>query len=94
MSKGMLNMPVAAVLAAGAAALSVAASDTASAMPLAGSLALSETAGTEVVPVWWYREWGSGSAPALRGGGATLLLPPLSPLPLLHLLQRSPAAGL
>ena len=57
MSKQLLNMPVAAVLAAGAAALSGAASNTASAMPLAGALALSETAGTDVVPVWWYREW-------------------------------------
>ncbi len=36
MSKQLLNMPVAAVLAAGAAALSGAASNTASAMPLAG----------------------------------------------------------
>jgi hypothetical protein len=60
----MLNMQIVALMVAGAAALSGAASNTASAMPMAGALALSETAGNDVLPVWWYREWGSGSAPA------------------------------
>lgn len=63
MSKHMLSMPVAAVLAAGAAVLSATASSTASAMPLAGALSPAETAGG-VLPVWWYREWGSGYGPA------------------------------
>jgi hypothetical protein len=66
MSKRMLYMPVTAVLAAGAAALSGAACNTASAMPLAGSFSLGGTAGTDVLPVWWYREWNSGSSPAFE----------------------------
>jgi hypothetical protein len=63
MSKQMLNMQLAAAVAAGAAALSSNASNTAFAMPLARAVALSEAARPDVVPVWWYREWGSGSGP-------------------------------
>ncbi len=63
MSKRMLNMSVAAVLAAGAAALS----DTASAMPLADALAIPKAAGTDVVPVWGRGFWW-GFGPAFVGG--------------------------
>ncbi len=63
MSRRILNIPVAAVLAAGAAAVSSTASDPASATPLAGAFALGATATTGLLPVWWYREWGSGYAP-------------------------------
>jgi hypothetical protein len=59
MSKRMLNMPVAAVLAAGAAALSGPASNTASAAPLAGASAMQTATGSDVTPVW-YQEWGYG----------------------------------
>jgi hypothetical protein len=56
MSKRMLNMSVVAVIAACGAALS----NPAPAMPLAGALAVKDTAETGATPVWYYREWGYG----------------------------------
>jgi hypothetical protein len=62
MSKRMLSMSVAALLAAGAA-FADAASTAASAALLYGALAIRKAAGTEAVPVW-YREWGWSYGPA------------------------------
>jgi hypothetical protein len=63
MSKRMLNISVAAVLAAGAAT----ASHTASATPLADALAIRNAAGTDVVPVWGRGFWW-GFGPGFVGG--------------------------
>jgi BA14K-like protein len=67
MSKRMLNLPTAAILAAGAAALSAAAPNAATAMPLSGAPAIGKAARTAVAPVW-YRDWDAG--PAYAGGTA------------------------
>jgi BA14K-like protein len=63
MSRRMLNMSVAVVLAAGAAA----ASTTASAMPFAGPLAIRNATGTDVVTVWG-RGFGWGFGAGFLGG--------------------------
>lgn len=63
MSKLVLNISVIAVIAAGVAV----ASDTASATPLAGALAIGKAAKTDVVPVWGRGFWW-GFGPAFVGG--------------------------
>jgi BA14K-like protein len=63
MSKRVLNMSAAAVVAAGAAALSTAAS----AMPLADALAIKNAAGTDVQQVWGRGFWW-GFGPGFVGG--------------------------
>ncbi len=63
MSKRMLNMSVAAVLAVGSAALSSAASAT----PVADALALKKATASDVVPVWG-RGFGWGFGAGLLGG--------------------------
>jgi hypothetical protein len=63
MSRRMLNMSVAVVLAAGAAA----ASTTASAMPFADPLAIRNATGTDVVTVWG-RGFGWGFGAGFLGG--------------------------
>lgn len=63
MSKQMLNISVAAVLAAGAAVVSHAASAT----PLADALAIKKATGTDVVTVWG-RGFGWGFGAGFLGG--------------------------
>jgi hypothetical protein len=68
MSNRMLNMSVAAVLAAGTAALSASVLPTAAtAMPLSGALAIKDAAGSDVQQVWGRGFWW-GFGPGFVGG--------------------------
>lgn len=78
MSNRMLNLPAAAMLAAGVAALSAAAPNAACATPLSGAPAIGRAAGTAVTPVW-YRDGDWGAGPAYASGATAGSDPAESP---------------